>query len=515
MRSLVALLLGGVLAAPAFGQPAPGDYRIEPLQAGGPAGVLRLDGSRYDRRTGRDLGSGRSESGEAQWVAGRLLTRSQAAAGAAGHLLGRSSATASRGLYAIGSDGGLEGVRVEAGGALVRERLVPLAADQAGNAVRLLVDGESFAALEAGIAAAHHTIILQLYQWTDDATGQSLVRALAARARAGVRVRVLLDARSATLNRLLGKPDVTRRLQAELEAAGVDFRIQNRFASRLVASAQGIGRGLANAWRRLRGRPPQRVEERGLKAGDHRKLVVIDGRVAYCGGQNVGDVYQRDWHDAQVRVEGPAAHVALRLIDARWRQEGGGSLLAEHPDPAPWAGDVAVEVVTTTAGVSNGIKQRVLAELAAARRQVLIEDNAFLDEDVHRACAAAVRRGVRVVVIVSAPERTENPLAREAFAWVQDAIVRSGVELYHHRRRLIHGKIAVFDGRLATVGSSNLLWRHLAEVNLFVPDWRFAREVERRIFQVDLPECERVQVKPRGAWSKVKGFTLKTLHALL
>jgi cardiolipin synthase len=125
---------------------------------------------------------------------------------------------------------------------------------------------------------------------------------------------------------------------------------------------------------------------------------------------------------------------------------------------------------------------------------------------------------VRTVLILPPDDKNDVPVVRDAFSWVQNDVVRSGIELYKYRGRMVHTKVASFDGRVGTCGSSNLddmALSHLAECNVFVPDRGFAATIERRIFARDLPASDRLQEKKLSWWEKVKGGALHFFRSML
>lgn len=389
------------------------------------------------------------------------------------------------------------------------ERLEPLGSEATNNKVTLLVDGgEMFPALREALAGAQRSICLQTFIYRDDATGRSVARILSERARAGVEVRLLVDAFG---NKLGG-------LARELRAAGVEVVIQHGWGEGIKNSVLGIGRSLWDGVRRLFGGKPKPRERRGLFNHDHRKIIVVDGRVAFCGGMNIGVEYEREWHDVHAAVEGSAVAQLEAMFFDRWRAAGGRGEAPPAVNTDPWPGTLAVDVVGALPGLSTEIKDRYLREIAGARHRVLIENAYFLDDDVIASMQGAVRRGVRTVLILPPDENHDVPVVRDAFAWAQNDVVRSGVELYKYRDRMVHSKVAAFDGRVATVGSSNLdnmALTLLAEANIFVMDPGFTRELEQRVFARDLPMSDRVQVRKLSWWEKVKSGTLHFFRGIL
>lgn len=516
-----AVLLALALATAARAQE--GAWRLESTDDQGrpTGGVVRIDGPgpvfRYERRTRDDLDDPVVvERGTARVQGGQLVTEAAASPGLAGALAPGAAVAGWRGRYALpaATDPGAvaDGER-SLGARVVRERLVRVKDEVAGNDLRLLVDGEAFQVVRQELGAAAASIDLQVFQWTDDATGRSISDLLAARAGAGVDVRCLVDARSKTITRLLhGKSarDFTDGLDDELRRAGVEVVVQHHTREKVRGSLENLRRALGRAF----GGPRTPRESRGWKAHDHRKLTVIDGRVAFTGGQNIAEDYEHRWHDVQARLEGPAVAALAALFQDRWQAAGGRAPAPARPASA-WAGDVPVEVVGAIPGLPDEIWARMKRGLREARREVLIEMAFVADDEAVGALQEAARRGVRVVVVMPDDAAQVDPVTREAFRWVQNDVLRSGVELYQLRGRMVHAKVAVFDDALATLGSHNLTGSELAEVNLFVPDARFVRVMRQRLWEVDLPRCTRVQVERLGWLDKAKALGARALRALI
>ena len=515
---LAALLSALALSQPALGQPASpvGHWRLETSDAQGrpSGGVVTIEadpagGLRYERRTRAELQDpARVERGVARLEQGRLVTEAAATPGVAGALSG-AGASGATGRYELRA-GAWEGQR-----AGVAERLVPLAGD-ARNEVRLLVDGEAFVVLREALRAAQRSIDLQMFQWADDPTGRSIGELLMERARAGVRVRVLLDGRSGFINRAVKEDavDASERLLDELRAAGAAVIHQHRFGDALRGTLRDGRSFFADALTRVRGGTPPERETRRFLVHDHRKVIVIDRRVGFMGGQNLAEHYERSWHDVQARVEGPAVHDMEALFLDRWSAAGGQGTL-EPALAEAWTGDVPVEVLGSVPGLPDPIKARLLDEVRGARREVL-GAFAFIDDDESLgAFMQAARGGVRTVLVIPGDEEQVNWLVRDAFLAVQNEVVRSGVELYKLRGRMLHAKVAVFDERLAALGSHNLGAGKMAESELLIPDPRFAREMKRRLWEVDLPHCERVQVRALRFMEQLRSRGARLLRAIL
>lgn len=503
-----------------------GDWAVDGVDAqGGPfAGTIRfqrLDGHRfsYERRVaakGKVLSSSR-EVGEARIIGGRLYLKARPQRTtlglentldptglAPGEVATRKAvmrldddAQRFEGIYRAGRQGGVERMRKSGWNA-------------ADNRVQLLVDGrEAFPAFKRALASATRSIELQTFIYKDDGTGKAIANLLCERARAGVQIRVLVDA--------IG--DSMGGCKKQLKAAGVEVVSQHGALDGIKNTIADLGRGLWNGIKRLFGGAKAAPrEKRGIFNHDHRKILVVDGRIAFCGGMNMADEYEHEWHDVHAQVEGSATGRLRHLFEDRWKAAGG---KGEQPPALAYEappGDMPVDVVDALPGIRADIKTRYLRETERARSRILIENAYFLDDDVINAMNAAVRRRVRTVLVIPGDEKHDVPLVRDAFAHVQNSVVRSGIELYKYVGPMVHTKVASWDGRVATVGSSNLdnmALQRLAEANIFVNDRRFALDLEQRIFVVDLPRSKRCSETELSFWQQLKGSTLHMIRSFL
>jgi cardiolipin synthase len=335
----------------------------------------------------------------------------------------------------------------------VKQKFVP------GNCVELLESGrEYFPALIAAIDAATAEIHLESYIFAADETGRGVAAALAEAARRGVVVRVLVDG--------FGAREFRAGLGQVLVACGVEVRVY-----RPEVAALRLRR---NRLRRL-----------------HRKLVVIDARIAFVGGINVIDDMDTPGQtpprfDYAVRITGPllddihaAAHHLWQLV--RWAE-----LRHRHLEPSrlrapigPSGDTLAAFVIRDNLGHRRDIEDAYLDAIGAARRELTIASAYFLPGWRFRhALGEAARRGVRINVLLQG--RVEYLLLHYATQALYGALLKSGVRIFEYRRSFLHAKVAVADDAWATVGSSNidpfslLLAR---EANVVVQDAGFAQQL--------------------------------------
>lgn len=287
----------------------------------------------------------------------------------------------------------------------------PLAADRV-----TLLDGaaEAWPRMLAAIAAARQRVHFEIYALYDDAVGRRFIDALGDAAARGVGVEVVVDA--------WGSLGAARRVAGALRRRGCDARVFNRLPLGVLGR---LGR-------------------------NHRKLLVVDGAVAFVGGINVGQRYA-DWADLAVEIRGGAAASLARRI--------GGEARVEQRGP------VRVHLSRRRGG--RRLARRYVKAIAGARRRVVIAHAYFLPEArLVRALARAARRGVDVRLLV--PEKSDVAGARLATAVVYAPLLRAGVRIFAFPRAMMHAKAAVVDGRRLLVGSFNLDPLSLANLEVLV-----------------------------------------------
>lgn len=345
-----------------------------------------------------------------------------------------------------------------------------------GNRLTLLRNGEAyFPALVAAIDAAQEELYLETYIYHDDETGSLVTDALARAAARGVRVHVLIDG--------FGARDFPQRFRDILAQAGA---VLLTFRPRLSLIPR------RNRLRRM-----------------HRKLAVADGAVAFVGGINVTDDYERGEdprlhaprYDYAVRVEGPLAHVIRTAAARLWHRVLWAQLRrrthVEPPPPRPAlaGGQRAALVVRDGFRHRRDIERSYLALLEGTRVEVVIACAYFFPGRVfRRALLAAAARGVRVRLVLQG--KIEYPFLHYASRGLYDALLDAGIEIYDYNAAILHAKVAVFDRRIACVGSSNIdpLSLLLAqEANVFAEDEAFAGELHRSIEEATRLGAQRVR----------------------
>ena len=333
-----------------------------------------------------------------------------------------------------------------------------------GNHVRLLQSGvEFFPALITAIDAAQTEIHLETYIFNADPCAETVRDALIRAAQRGVRVRLMIDG--------IGSRDFPAAWLKLLQAAGVSVLVYRPLVSGWRANPHSL--------RRL-----------------HRKLVVIDARIALIGGMNLIDDYVPIRYEAprldfSVEVQGPLLariHPSVRrlwwLVALSQLHTGEDKTRLE---PAwPTDGNVrAAFIVRDNFAHRRDIERAYLAALALAREDILIANAYFFPGyRFRRLLKKAAARGVRVQLLVQG--HTDHPFFQAAARALYRNLLTAGVAIYEYRVSELHAKVAVVDGYWATVGSSNidpfslLLAR---EANVVVEDAAFSRDLQQRLQQ--------------------------------
>ncbi len=362
-------------------------------------------------------------------------------------------------------------VRVLAEQALSRAAGAPLVS---GNCVRLLRDAaQNYPAWLEAIAVAQRFILFENYIIENDVTGQRFVDALAARARAGVQVRVIYDWFGA-----LGLG--SKRLLEPLVAAGAEVRVFN---------------------------PPWIGSPFGWMQRDHRKMMTVDGAIGYVSGLCVSNRWEGDpargiapWRDTGVEIIGPAVADIERAFGQVWAAAG-----APLPDDActdpraiPRAGDVTLRVLANQPNVANLYRLDQLVA-AMATRTLWLTDAYFVGMAPYvQALRSAALDGVDVRLLVPGASNlfAVSTLSRTGYR----SLLEGGIRVFEWNGPMLHAKTAVADGRWARVGSTNLnvtSWIGNYELDIAIEDSGFAGEMEA-MYEDDLANATEILLSPRN-----------------
>lgn len=339
----------------------------------------------------------------------------------------------------------------------------------AGNEVTLLYDGpQTMAAMTAAISAAKDHINLETYIFDQDEVGIRFAQLLIARQRAGVQVNIIYDSFGT-----IGTPES---FFEEMRDAGI----------RLLAFNPINPLKLTKAWA-----PNNR---------DHRKILVVDGIVAFTGGVNISSTYAASslfrsgsrkrgavgWRDTHIKIEGPAVAAMQWVFLDNWASQNSPDIPDNNFFPSlKQAGNKLVRVLASEPGGSHEIYKSYMLAIQEARSTVHITSAYFVpDTEILRALKDAAGRGVDVKIIL--PSVTDSDLVFHAANSFYSEMLAAGIKIYQLQIAVLHAKTAVIDGHWATVGSTNIDTRsflHNSEINVVVFGDEFGTAMENAFAQ--------------------------------
>ena len=344
-----------------------------------------------------------------------------------------------------------------------------------GNKVTLLADGKAtYAAMFKAIQSAKDHVNMESYIFEDDVEGHRFASLLLQKQAAGVQVRLVYDA--------LGSASTPAPFFQGLRDAGIQVVAFNPL------------------------NPLEDREEWGLTHRDHRKILIVDGKVAIIGGVNISHVYSSfprrrskagkapiHWRDTDIQIEGPSVAELQKLFLDTWQKQKGPATPAGHYFPVvKEIGSALVRVVGSTPGESNRIPFIVyVSAISFAEHSIHLTNSYFIpDEQIKKSLIAAAERGVDVKLVL--PGITDSKLVWYAQRYHYSELLKSGVLIYEHKDSLLHAKTAVLDGIWSTVGSTNMDFLSLMnndEVNAVVLNKEFADAMEQ-MFAEDLSQSK-------------------------
>jgi cardiolipin synthase len=348
-----------------------------------------------------------------------------------------------------------------------------------GNKVDILRNGvQIFPSMLSAIREAKRTINLEFYIYWDGEIGRMFAEALAARARAGVKVNVVLDA--------VGSASMSQELISFMERNGIQVEWYHPLRWYTIGS---------------------------LNHRTHRKLLIVDGSVGFSGGVGIADTWLGDadsrdhWRETVVRVEGPVVTQMQFAFMDNWVKSRGELLtgLDYFPQLEP-RGTCTTQVLKSSPSEgSSTVKLLYIISIVSAQRSIYINNAYFIpDPDTLRALEGAVRRGVDVRVIVPG-EFTDVPLVRQASRFYYTHLLRRGIRVFEYQPTMMHAKTMVVDGAWSTIGSSNFddrSFRLNDEVNVNIYDEAIAAQMETMFFE-DLARSEEIT---RRRWLRRPAF---------
>jgi cardiolipin synthase len=347
-----------------------------------------------------------------------------------------------------------------------------------GNRVLLLADGQAtYAAMFKALENAKDHINLESYIIEDDETGRKFADLLLRKQREGVQVHIIYD----SLGSMLSPDSFFQRLRDE-GIQVVAFNPLNPLAGE-------------KKW--------------GLTHRDHRKILIVDGKVAIIGGVNISKVYSSTpfkrgknekvpihWRDTDIQIEGPAvAELQKLFLDTWMMQREAKPALRDYFPELKEEGNALVRVIGSTPGETNRVPFIVyVSVISFAETSIHLTNSYFFpDEQIIKALTDAARRGVDVKIIL--PGITDSLLALHAQRSYYSKLLQAGVQLYEHSNSLLHAKTAIVDSVWSTVGSTNMDYLSLLnndEVNAIILSKEFAGEMEK-MFAGDLANSKQIQ----------------------
>jgi len=333
-----------------------------------------------------------------------------------------------------------------------------------GNHIDALQNGdEIFPAMLAAMRAAQHTITFETYIYWSGSIGQEFAAVLAERARAGVKVHVMLD--------WVGSAKMKPELIDDMTAAGVE-----------------VERFHPLSWYTI-----SKMNNR-----THRKLLVIDGKVGFVGGVGIADQWSghaqdpEHWRDSHFRVEGPVVAQMQAAFFDNWIKTTGRVLHGDAYFPAlQRAGDQDMHLFTSSpAGGSSSMRLMYLAAITAAQHTIDIQAAYFVpDELMTNELVRARDRGVRIRVLLP-DKHLDSETVRLASKGGWGVLLQNGVEIHEYEPTMMHSKMLIFDNLVVSVGSTNFDMRSFErndEASLNVYDAGFAQAMTH-VFEQDLQQ---------------------------
>lgn len=363
-----------------------------------------------------------------------------------------------------------------------------------GNQVRLLTDGqETYDAMFEAIESSTHHIHLESYIVEDDETGRQFADLLLQKQAQGVQVNLIYDS--------LGSINTPSAFFQRLRDGGIQ-----------VVEFNPIN-------------PMKAQRKWGLTHRNHRKMLIVDGKVAIVGGINISKVYSSGpfhrkknqvapihWRDTDIEIKGPAVAEFQKLFLDTWQNQQGPELAEDNQFPdLKERGPVLVRVLGSAPGQTNRAPfVMYVSAITFARHSVYLTHAYFVpDRQIVKALCAAAERDVDVRIIL--PGITDSQLALLAQRHHYAPLLKAGVKVYEHGTSLLHAKTAVIDGVWSTVGSTNmdsLSMLHNDEVNAVILSVEFAEEMEK-MFAADLANSTQIhwdQWQTRPFLPRIKGW---------
>lgn len=363
-----------------------------------------------------------------------------------------------------------------------------------GNDFEVLQNGRFFDVLIERIGAARHTVHFETFLWKPGRLAQRVAQALAERARAGCKVRVMLDYTGG------------RRISDEEQSLMTEAGCRVVFFHKPRIRNLGV-----------------------LTDRDHRKLCVIDGREAFIGGHCVTDEWLGDaedgehFSDVSLRLTGPIVHSIQGAFSENWAGETGELFVGHNvfPDLEPTGDALMHAAFVKPERSAPAVKILHHTAICLARERIWIQNPYFIPEpEAIDAMIAAVKRGVDVRVLMPSTSGSDNPMVQHAGHRNFEKMLRGGVRLFEYPHTLLHQKIMTIDRIWSAIGSSNFDDRSFEtndEITLAVKSERLAVELDA-IFERYVRRAEEIQLERwvrRGWWQKLQDNTFYLFKEVL
>lgn len=379
-----------------------------------------------------------------------------------------------------------------------------------GNSVVLLTSGkEKFDDMLRAISQARYYVHLEYFNFRNDSIGNALFTLLAQKAREGIQVRALFDSfGNSSNNRPLKKHDLNK-----IRSAGIE----------IYAFDPIVFPWINHAFHR-----------------DHRKIVVIDGKMVYTGGMNVADYYIKGkpefgaWRDMHMRIEGPAVADYEEIFSEMWKKTTGKAVCIDSVflkdmarDTFQYEGlkqDTSGTLAQKIIGVADRIPRLQPAVIRhayctaidrAQRRIQIVNPYLSLVPSVRKALYRALDRGVEVEIMVST--KSDVKIVPDVVAYNVHKLMKRGARIFYYETGFHHTKVMMVDDSYCTIGSANLNSRSLKydfEVNAFVMDTCLTRDLQL-IFENDKKESTLLTPenwkKRRNVWERFRGWFFQML----
>jgi cardiolipin synthase len=335
-----------------------------------------------------------------------------------------------------------------------------------GNELQVIQNSAFFDSLLADVDAARHHVHLETFLWRDGVVSERVSGVLAAAARRGVEVRILVDQR--------GAKQTDAAVWERLRAAGCDFRVFHRARLREFA------------WYNHR---------------DHRKIAVIDGEIAYTFGHGIADMWggspaqPAGWRDTAARIRGPAVTELQGAFFDNWARTS--APVPAGPDyfrSVARAGSTPLHVAFIAPRETVSAVQRLYyLGIAAARRTIVLQNPYFIpDRQALKLFAAARARGVEITIMLPTSTTSDFSIVQHASHYYYGPLLRLGVRIFEYTRSGLHQKVLIVDDAWCSIGSTNFdprSFRINAEITVGIGDPDIAREL-RRAFEADLADAD-------------------------